>query len=161
MSNDDKQRTAVDMNKVDALAELLEIKRDLEAQLAELRAAIEEQQDDVCTEMLSAGVQQMKVTVFPDTPRECRRTVYVRRQTWAGIKDGQKQALVDLFEASDELRPFVTVNAQTLSSLARKHMEQAEAQERGEVFIADDLLPDEVWDKIEPTERITVAIRRS
>lgn len=105
------------------LAQAIADKREVEAQLREVKRRIAELQPVCLTEMVSEGVPRLPVTL------EDGRTVTLYSETrhYAKVKEGCKQALANAFHLAgygELVQPGV--NAQTLSAFVNERAREGE-----------------------------------
>lgn len=97
-------------------------KKDLENRLNAVKKELSELEASLLDEMAEEGVPSLKVKVKNDDGTESTRTVYQRRELWAGYADGyEKQDLCEaLKQAGLDDMVTETFNTNTLSAYVRE-----------------------------------------
>lgn len=114
-----------------------ERKRDLEAELSQIKDDMKAIHDTLLDSILEDGVSSLKVN---------ERTVYIYRQVWAKPVEGKTLPLVHVLEATG-LGHIITVNSQSLSAMFR-----------GE-NVKD--VPPDVFNLVETREDVSLRSRKS
>lgn len=116
----------MDDTKLARFAELAEIEDDLDDQLKAVRKEKAALEAELIEEFLDTGIQRVNVN---------GRTIYLRKQIWASVRDGNKRRACDVLRAEglDELIEE-SFNTGTLSAYVREQIERADEIEFDKVF---------------------------
>ena len=131
----------------DRFAELAAQRSDLEEQVSTVKKLQEELKQDILQRMQETGISRLR-------SERHERTIYLRRQLWAGAKDGEKEKAVQALRAAGlEEMVFETFSTQTLTRYVR---DLAAEQDRD---LPD--LPPELAEGIQLTEKFDIRAVRS
>lgn len=127
-------------------------KKELKAELEAVEAELTELDADLQPEFVEAGIQSVRCD---------GRTLYLHRQFWAGMVDGDRpRAVTALRTAGMDDYVFETFNTQSLSAYVRERVKsgQEDGQLVEDVYM---LLPDSFRGAINVTEKINIRSRKA
>lgn len=142
----------MDNAKIQRFIELENAKKEAEALLDGIKEEIASLDLDLQQEFIEAGVQSVRCN---------GRTVYLHRQFWAGMVDGDRpRAVTALRTAGMDDYVFETFNTQSLSAYVRERVKsgQEDGQLVEDVYM---LLPDSFRGAINVTEKINIRSRKA
>lgn len=121
-------------------------KRELEADLRDVKARLGELEPQILDHFQQDGIQRVTVDGY---------TLYLSRSLYAGPKDGDKDRMIQSLQGLDESWSFLvskTVNRNQLSARVRECEQNAEGQP---------VLPDALKDAVEVFEQFTIGARKA
>ena len=141
----------MDNVKLQRFVELEKQKKETENQLDSIKDELAALDADLQQEFIEAGIQSIRCN---------GRTVYIHRQFWAGMVDGDRpRAMAALRAAGLNDYVFETFNTQSLSAYVRERIKSGEEeQDTDDVYI---LLPESFRGNINVTEKINIRSRKA
>ena len=135
-------------------------KKELKTELSHVDSRMSELEDVILGHFEESSIAKLTMTGV---------TLYVHRQLWAHARDGDKQRAVRALQVAG-MDEFVTFNTQSVSALFREaaNVEGAEREIRTVATPGDteppktalDILPQDVRDVFEITERVGIRTRK-
>lgn len=140
------------MTKAGDLAELDKYKSQLKDALSKLKEHRKKYEKNLMKEMSEKGVNSIKVN---------GRTIYFHNQYWASYIENKQDAVQALKEAGLDSYVNETYNTHSLSAYFRERIQEKEEEEGEPVMDPEEVMPPELKDKIEITERTQLRSRSS
>lgn len=139
-------------------AELDAKKKDLENRLSAVKRELAQIEEQLLDEMSEEGVPSLKINIENSDGTQSTRTVYQRRELWAGYaEDFTKQDLCEaLKHAGLEDMVTETFNTNTLSAYIREYDENNQSTEE---IVKQ--LPAEIQPYIKVSEKYKIRTRKS
>lgn len=144
------------MEQVKKYVELIEKKRNLDAELRTVKGELDILEAQVMDYLTEIGLQSVKT--------EGGQTVYLNRMIYAKAKDGNTQAIVDGLESAG-FRDLITVNHNTFGSFVREQIEQYKAvHPEAKALPVEELevaLPEALRGRVDLGEKVSVRVRKA